>query len=204
MVTSPEPGDGKTTFVSNMAVALAQSGKRVLLIDGDLRRPTVHRMLRIPQGIGLTDVLTGNAEFLSVIRPTVVERLSVVTTGSPAANPAELLTSARLHWLLNDAKREYDYVLVDAPPMLAVSDPCIMARHIDGILLVVRLNKNTRAALGRVRQLLVDQNIDILGAVVNGVPLKGGHEYGYTYYGEYSGSPQMSHAEAPAMELTEV
>ncbi|WP_010585206.1 polysaccharide biosynthesis tyrosine autokinase [Schlesneria paludicola] len=199
MITSPEPGDGKTTLASNLAVALAQSGKRVLLIDGDLRRPTVHRMLRIPQEEGLSDVLKGTARFHEVVRPTVVERLSVVTTGTPPSNPAEILSSAELGEVLNDCRGEFDFVFLDAPPLLAVSDPCVMARHTDGVLLVVRLNKNPRTALIRVRQLLQDQEIPMIGTVVNGVPLKGGHEFGYTYYGEYAGPTTATSIAAAAV-----
>ena len=186
LVSSPEPGDGKTTLASNLAIALAQSGKRVLLIDGDLRRPTMHQMFRIPQQIGLTEVLMGSVSFLSAVRTSVVERLSLLTTGTPPANPAEILSSPQLHRMLNEAKAEFDFVLLDAPPFLAVSDPCVMARNTDGVLLVVRLNKNTRSALIRVRELLTDQGIPVIGAVVNGVLGKGGHEFGYTYYGEYA------------------
>ncbi len=190
MISSPEPGDGKTTLASNLAVAVAQSGKRVLLIDGDLRRPSIHRMLRIPQGTGLTELLAGEIDFYSAIRSTVIDRLSVITTGMPAANPAEALSSPKMHEIFAQAKNEFDFVFVDAPPLLAVSDPCVIARHTDGIVLVARLNKNTRSALVRVRQLLGDQDIPVIGSVVNGVPAKGGHEYGYTYYGEYA-TPEL-------------
>lgn len=186
MFSSPEPGDGKTTSICNLGVALAQSGKRVLLIDGDLRRPAVHRMFRIPQDNGLTEVLMGNCSVQAAIRQSVVERLSVMTTGKPPANPAEILSLPQLGDILSEAGKDFDFVFLDAPPLLAVSDACVMARHTDGVLLVVRLNKNTRTALVRVRQLLEDQEITVIGAAVNGVPGKGGHEFGYTYYGEYA------------------
>lgn len=186
MVSSPEPGDGKTTSICNLAVALAQSGKRVLLVDGDLRRPTVHRIFRIPQECGLSEVLSGEISVKSAIRPSVVERLSLMTTGTPPANPAEILSRPQLGDILREAGKEFDFVFLDAPPLLAVSDPCVMARHTDGVLMVVRLNKNTRTALIRVRQLLEDQEILVIGTAVNGVPGKGGHEFGYKYYGEYA------------------
>lgn len=202
MVTSPEPGDGKTTLATNLSVALAQSGKRVLLIDGDLRRPAVHRILRIPQGIGLTEVLTEGVQLHSVIRPTVVNGLSVVSTGTPPPNPAETLSLPSLYDILEMAREEYDFVLLDAPPMLAVSDPCVMARHTDGILLVTRLNKNSRSALIRVRQMLTDQDLPLIGTVVNGVPLQGGHEFGYTYYGEYAKPSSVPNAFAVTEPVT--
>lgn len=207
MVTSPEPGDGKTTLATNLAVALAQSGKRVLLIDGDLRRPAVHRMLRVPQGTGLTEVLTQGVPFDSVIRPTIVDGLNIVSTGNPPSNPAETLSLPALYEMLEVARHEFDFVLLDAPPMLAVSDPCVMARHTDGILLVTRLNKNSRSALIRVRQMLVDQDLPLIGTVVNGVPLKGGHEFGYTYYGEYAKPSSVPNAFAvnePVMAASRV
>lgn len=197
MISSPEPGDGKTTLASNLSVALAQSGNRVLLIDGDLRRPTVHRMFRIAQDDGLSEVLSGNVSLQDVIRPSVVDHLSIVTTGKPPGNPAEILSSPRLQQVIEEARKQFDYILVDAPPMLAVSDPCVIARHTDGVLLVVRLNKNTRTALIRVRQMVTDQEIEVIGAAVNGVPAKGGHEYGYTYYGEYA----MPNPTKPGKEL---
>ena len=183
LVSSPEPGDGKTTLVSNLAIALAQSGKRVLLVDGDLRRPTVHKLFRVPQEIGLSDVLTGEIDFLNAVRTTTVERLSLLTAGDSPANPAELLSSPRMAQMLKDAKHEFDFVFVDAPPMLAVSDPCILARHVDGMILVVRIGKNTRAAAARVREMITDQGIRVLGTVANGVVP--GQDRGYSYYGEY-------------------
>ena len=190
LVSSPEPGDGKTTFVSNLAIALAQSGKRVLLVDADLRRPTVHKLFRVPQEIGLTDVLTGEIDFLNAVRQTTVERLSLLTAGDSPANPAEMLSSPRMIQLLKDAKHEFDFVFVDAPPLLAVSDPCILARHVDGMVLVVRIGKNTRASAARVRELIHNQGIAVLGTVANGVVP--GQDRGYSYYGEYvSSGPHM-------------
>ena len=183
LISSPEPGDGKTTLASNLAIALAQSGKRVLLIDADLRRPTVHKLFRVPQEIGLTDVLTGEIDFLNAVRQTTVDRLSLLTAGESPVNPAELLSSPRLAQLLKDAKHEFDFVFVDAPPLLAVSDPCILARHVDGMVLVVRVGKNTRTSAARVRELIHDQGIVTLGTVANGVIP--GHDRSNSYYGEY-------------------
>ena len=190
LVSSPEPGDGKTTLVSNLAIAVAQSGKRVLLIDADLRRPNVHNLFRVPQEIGLSEVLSGEIQTLNAVRATVINGLSLMTAGYLPANPAEVLSSPRLHQMLQNVRDEFDFVFVDAPPLLAVSDPCILARQTDGLLIVTRINKNTRGAAVRVRDIIRNQGIRVLGAVANGaVP---GQDRGYTYYGEYLNPEQKS------------
>ncbi len=190
LVSSPEPGDGKTTMVCNLAIALAQSGKRVLLVDADLRRPNVHTLFRMSPEIGLTEVLAGEIEALNAIRPTIIDGLSVITAGQIPANPAELLSSPRLHRTLRDLRDEYDFVFVDAPPMLAVSDPCILAQNTDGLLIVTRINKNTRSAVIRVRQMIQDQGIRVLGAVANGAVI--GQDRAYAEYGDYLSSSRPS------------
>lgn len=183
LISSPEPGDGKTTLACNLAISMAQSGKRVLLVDGDLRRPNVHNLFRVPLDVGLTDVLMGEVDALTVVRPTTIQGLSLVTAGQIPENPAELLTSPRLQQAIRDLMDEFDYVFVDAPPLLAVSDPCILARQTDGLLIVTRINKNTRAAVIRVRQLIQDQGIRVLGVVANGAIYSKGR--GYSDYGTY-------------------
>ena len=197
LVSSPEPGDGKTTMVCNLAMALAQSGKRVLLVDADLRRPNVHTLFRMTPEIGLTEVLAGEIEALNAIRPTTIDGLSVITAGQIPANPAELLSSPRLHRTLRDLRDEYDFVFVDAPPMLAVSDPCILAQHTDGLLIVTRINKNTRSAVIRVRQMIQDQGIRVVGAVANGAII--GNDRAYAEYGEYLSSTRQTEVSRRSM-----
>lgn len=182
LISSPEPGDGKTTLICNLAVALAQSGKRVLLIDADLRRPNVHNLFRVRQDIGLSEVLAGEIDLENAVRPTVVNGLSLLTAGQVPANPAEVLSSPRLGQALQSIYGDYDLIFIDAPPLLAVSDPCILAQHTDGMLVVTRINKNTRAAAVRVRQLVEDQGIRVLGAIANGADAA--QDQGYSY-GEY-------------------
>ena len=183
LVSSPEPGDGKTTLVCNLALSLAQSGQRVLLLDADLRRPNVHHLFRVPQPIGLSEVLQGELDVLNAVRPTIIPGLSLITAGQVPANPAELLSSPRLHQALRDVRDEFDYVLIDAPPLLAVSDPCILARHCDGLLLVTRINKTTRTAAVRTRELIDNQNLRTLGTIANAADTN--HTHGQGYYGEY-------------------
>jgi capsular exopolysaccharide synthesis family protein len=197
LISSPEPGDGKSTLVSNLALSLAHSGKKVLLIDGDLRRPNIHNLFRLPSAIGLTEVLSGEIDAMNAIRPTVIDGLSVMTAGDVPANPAELLSLPRFGQVIRDVRDDYDFVFIDAPPLLAVSDPCILARHADGMLVVCRINKNTRAAAIRVREIIQDQGIPVLGTIANGTvvgPIRG---YKYT---EYLSANQTTRENVPVPE----
>ncbi len=180
-VTSPEPGDGKTTFVSNLAMAIAQSGKRVLLIDADMRRPTVHKLFGTKQEIGMSDVLAGEIEFANAVQPAAFEGLSLLTAGLTPANPAEMLSSTRFERLLTTAKAEYDFVLVDTPPLLAVSDPCIVGPKTDGLLLVLRMAKNKRAIAKRAAEMLAAHNINVIGIVANAIQHATEDAYAYGY-----------------------
>lgn len=202
LVTSPEPSDGKSTTVSNLAVAIAQSGKRVLLIDADLRRPTAHRLFRIAADVGLTDVLQGESNWMPLVCETTIENLSVLPAGPSPENPAELLSSARLSRLLKDARDEYDLVLVDAPPMLAVSDPCVIARHTERTLLVVRLGKSSMSSMAQARELVKTHGIKLLGVVANDLSVNDDAEYANrgAYYREYSTAPKET-VQQPVAEL---
>ena len=182
-ITSPEPGDGKTTLAANLAAAMAQAGKRVLIIDGDLRRPTLHLLTRVPGDIGLSDVLAGEIEFLNAVRPTTMEGLSVLPAGSCPPNPAELLCSPRWERLVHEARNRYDIVLVDGPPVLAVSDPCILAQQVDALLLVVRAGRVSRPMALRARDTLLAQGVPLIGVLVNGLSVEESTTYGY--YKEY-------------------
>lgn len=168
-ISSPEPGDGKSVSASNLALALAQSGKRVLLIDADLRRPTVHSLFRVPQEIGLADVLRREIDWPNAVRPTQIDGLSLMTAGDSPDNPAELLISADLPGILRAARDEYEFVIVDTPPVLAVSDPAVVAPQTDGMLLVVRLQKNKRGALKRTLSALDSHGAAVLGVIANDV-----------------------------------
>jgi succinoglycan biosynthesis transport protein ExoP len=187
-VTSPEPGDGKSTLISNLAIAMAQSGRQVLLIDCDLRRPTLHTLFGLRRDIGVTDVLAGEIDLLTAIQHTAAEGLSVLTCGDAPPNPAELLASRQFSRLLHEAEQEFDLVLIDTPPLLAVSDPCIVAQHTDGLILVLRMNKNKRNTAKRSTEILQTNNIRVVGLVCNGTDAE---SEGYSYrdtYGEYLSS----------------
>lgn len=192
-ISSPEPGDGKTTCAANLAMAVAQSRKKVLLVDADLRKPAVHSVLNIENGVGLSDVLLGEVDSLTAARETQVPGLSVLTAGTPPANPSELLTSGRLQQVLEEAGRYFDYVFIDTPPLLVVSDPCIIAPHTDGLLLVLRIAKNARASVHQACEVLQTHDVRLLGSVANGtvIPRK-------KYYGYFYGDADRAHAPGQA------
>ncbi|MBY0525333.1 MAG: polysaccharide biosynthesis tyrosine autokinase [Gemmataceae bacterium] len=199
-VTSPNKGDGKSTTTANLAVCIAQSGKRVLLIDADLRKPRQHRIFGMPASKGLATVIADEVEWKEAVLPTPVEGLSLLPAGPIPSNPAELLSSTRFQELLETLRGEYDFVLVDTPPLLAVSDPSVVAPRVDGILLAIRIAKNGRPAAERAREVLSTLGAKVLGVIVNGGGAKGagygdggrygyGDQYGYAYqYGYGHGS----------------
>jgi polysaccharide biosynthesis transport protein len=199
-ITSSRAGDGKTTVASNLATSLAQSGKRVLLVDADCRRPRVHKIFGLGNEKGLTSVLSEGTPIADALSVTEVPGLSIMLSGPSVQNPSELLTSPAFQNLIAKLKEEHDYVIVDTPPILAVSDPSIVAASMDGIFLVVRLGKNERVDAERATQVLQGLGGNILGVIVNGVGSKKqgyGYRYGYGgrsyYYGAYYGGSYGSY-----------
>ncbi|MCU0873571.1 MAG: polysaccharide biosynthesis tyrosine autokinase [Pirellulaceae bacterium] len=192
-VTSPNPGDGKTTLASNLAVSIANSGKRTLLIDADFRRPRVHKVFGLGDGVGLSEVMSGSVELADAILETAIDGLSILICGRRPANPAELLTSTKFQQLIEVLREKYDMVIVDTPPVLAVTDPLAVAPRVDGVLLVIRLGKSARSVAQNALEALDSIGGTVLGVVVNGVgggSRYGGYgAYGYGYrYGGYGSS----------------
>jgi capsular exopolysaccharide synthesis family protein len=184
-VTSAEPADGKSTTISNLAIAMAQSGKRVLLIDADLRNPTIHTLFNADNSRGLSTVLSGQAELVHVTQNTIVNGLTLMTAGQLPDKPAELLANPLLRRVLEQARAAYDVVLVDTPPVLSVSDPCIVAPYTDGLILVVRMQKNRYGSLVRVKETLKSHGIQLVGLIANGADTD---HMSYEYKGEYAGN----------------
>ena len=153
-VTSSDAGDGKTTLAANLAISIAQSGKRVVLLEADFRRPRLQQLFDLQDSKGLSGALADSEEVLDVFNVTPVENLSVITCGPRPANPADLLTSPRFEQLLEVLREKFDFVLVDSPPLLAVTDPAIVAPLVDGVLLVLRLTKHARSGIRRSRAIL--------------------------------------------------
>ena len=176
-ITSSEAGDGKSTLTGNLGIAMAQSGKRVLIIDADLRKPRVHRLFGVFGGTGLTDVLEGELDWSEAVQGTHIEKLHVLAAGSETQLPAELLSGPRLGEILKEAAKSYDWVLVDTPPLLAVSDPCIVAPNIDGMVMVVRIEKNKREAVQAATEMLHNHGLPLVGVVANESPRESNRYY---------------------------
>lgn len=181
LVTSAGPEDGKTTTTANLGVVLAQAGHRVVVVDCDLRKPKLHELFEVENHRGLTNCLLQNLDPEEVAHGGLVENLTLLTSGPIPPNPAELLGSERVRALWPALLARYDYVLVDSPPLLAVTDASLLAAQVDGVLLVVRA-ATTRVEVAReARDQLLKANARIIGVVLNQVKMPG-RDYHYYYY----------------------
>jgi polysaccharide biosynthesis transport protein len=180
-ITSPTPGDGKSTTAVNLAVSVAQSGKRVLIVDGDLRRPTLHYLLGINGEVGFASVLEGEIHAKEAIIETEVPGLFFMPCGPKPSNPAELLTSNRLGEVFDILREQFDLIIIDTPPMLAVTDPSAVAARVDGVILTIRIKKNVKLSADRSKGVLDAVHANVLGVVVNGVGSESSH-YSSTGY----------------------
>jgi capsular exopolysaccharide synthesis family protein len=185
-VTSPLMQDGKTTVAANLAVALARSRRRVLLVDADMRRPRAASLFGIKTEVGLPSVLTDEVEPPDAICSTEIENLWVLPCGSRPDNPSELLTLPKFEEMLEALRQQYDYLVIDSPPVLAVSDPSVIAPRVDGVLLTIRITKNGSPMAIRSKDILTSLGVDLLGVVVNRTGHERGNKYGY-YGGQYGG-----------------
>ena len=184
LMTSPEPGDGKTTSASNLAIAIAQTGRSVLLLDADFRKPTQHKNLDIKDSVGLSSVLSGRETLAKAIQRTGVEGLDILPCGPIPANPSEILNSREFGELVDALSEKYDHIIFDSPPVNAVTDARILGAVCDATILVVRADKSTRKSGEHARNALMGVGARVLGAIVNDAPHRRGYEvYGGSYYG---------------------
>jgi capsular exopolysaccharide synthesis family protein len=185
MITSPAPGEGKSTVAVNLATTFAQQGQRTLLIDADLRRSVLDQTFAIARSPGLTDVLVGAEPLDAVVRTTDVPNLSILPSGHFPPNPSELLGSSQMRGMIEQAKQSFDIVLIDSPPVLAVTDAAVLSTVVDGSIMVIRLGVTAREAVRRAVSQLRVVNGRILGAVLNAVDFRGpSYQGGYGYYYE--------------------
>lgn len=181
VVTSAAPGDGKTTVACNLAIALAQADKKVCLVESDLRRPRVTEYLQMNSGIGLTEVLAGQVPLSDALQSWGGGMLHVLPPGSIPPNPSELLGSHQMAQVIQSLKNDFDVVILDTPPLLAVSDAAVLASQADGAVVVVRYGKSSRDAVRHAVGSLEQIDAEVLGTVLNAVPAKRGCGYGYGY-----------------------
>ncbi|MEZ4337599.1 MAG: polysaccharide biosynthesis tyrosine autokinase [Sandaracinaceae bacterium] len=210
VVTSASPREGKTTVTTNLAISLAQSGKRTLIIDTDLRRPRIHRAFGASASRGFTSVMVGEESLESVVVPTAVPNLDVLPSGPIPPNPSELFHSHRFLELVEEGLRRYDRLVFDSPPLGAVTDAAVLAPQLDATLIVVKAQMTTRDALRSALRQLRDVGANVLGGVLNDVdPRRRGYAAGSDYYyyrreGYYYGAdddadpPSERGAEQPA------
>ena len=185
-ITSTSPQDGKSKTSINLAYSLAESGKRVLLIDGDMRRPSVCTTLELPMEPGLSEVLSGGIEETPVHKSVLHENMDVLLSGRIPPNPSELIGSHGMEALLEKCKEIYDYVILDMPPVMSVSDPVVASRYISGMIIVVRHEKTGKRELAETIRQLEYVNVKILGFVYNRFDNKLQKRRGYSGYSNYS------------------
>jgi capsular exopolysaccharide synthesis family protein len=185
VVTSPNPLEGKTTTLINTAISLSQTGARVLIVDADMRKPRIHKVLGNGNGVGLSNFLSGNAKLWSVIRRSDIQNLYYIPAGSSPPNPAELLGSALFRDMVQALAERFDHILIDAPPVLGFADSVILSSAVDGVMLVVTAGKTSRIALQRAKEALLQVNAKILGVVINRVNIHHGEYSDYYYRYQY-------------------
>lgn len=179
LATSTAPDEGKSTTIANLAVTMAQSEQRVILVDCDLRRPSLHTLFQVPNEVGLTSMILAQDDRLMPLHPTEVQGLLLLTSGPLPPRPADILGSRRMQAVIERLKGEADVVLFDTPPVIAVTDAAVLASKVDGTLLVVKANQTTRERAKQARQILDKVKAHIIGVVLNDAAI----DEGYGYYG---------------------
>ena len=182
MFTSSGPGEGKSTTIANTAVALAQSGKNVILMDCDLRKPVQHKIFG-KKNRGITNILVEDVSVQDFLQDTEIENLRILTSGPIPPNPSELLGSRKMQELLDYLKTQADYLIIDAPPVIAVTDACVLASKVDGITLVVNSGTIRPEMAQKAKDLLIKANGQILGVILNRIEIEEEDAYYYYYYG---------------------
>ncbi|NLO22250.1 MAG: CpsD/CapB family tyrosine-protein kinase [Syntrophomonadaceae bacterium] len=194
LLSSPNPMDGKSLTTANLAVVLAQAGHTVVLVDCDLRKPSQHTIFELENHRGVSNCLAQNLDISKVTQPSPVDNLSIISSGPIPPNPTEMLNSDATRGFLARLQEEYDYVLVDGPPVLAVADASILARQVDGVILVLRSASSRVDASKEAKEQLKRAGANLIGVVLNQVDIKRNNYYHnqYYYYVEDSGKKKKA------------
>ena len=180
VITSSEPGEGKSTTAGNLALCMAQGDKKVILVDCDLRRPSIHKKFKVSNLAGLSDVIIGKSD-LSKVMHRYNKNLVLLTSGKIPPNPSEMLSSKVMENLLEELKGSFDYIILDTPPVQAVTDSQILSTKADGTILVVRAERTKKESVNNAINLLKKVNANIIGTVLNGIDVS--RSKYYYYYG---------------------
>ena len=182
VVTSSIPGEGKSTISENLAITLSQSGARVLLIDCDLRKPSIHKKFRVLNDLGLTDILVDKCSLKDVIKK-IDEYLFMITAGTIPPNPSEIVGSNSMEDLIKELSLSFDYIVMDTPPVIPVTDPLLLAAKSDATIIVVRARKTKEKIIRQTYDELIKVNSNIIGSILNDSETKTNNSY-YEYYAE--------------------
>jgi len=186
LVTSSAPKEGKSTTIANLAITMAQMGSKTLLVDTDLRRPVIHSIFNLKKEKGITNYLMGKYSFEEVVKTTLIDNLYLVTSGPLPPNPSEILSSDAMKEFFKEAHSQFDVLLLDSPPIIAVTDAAVLSTMVDGVLLVIKAHQTPRDVIKRAKSLLDNVNAPILGCILNSVDIEKGYgSYYYYYYYHY-------------------
>ncbi|WP_392486719.1 CpsD/CapB family tyrosine-protein kinase [Haloimpatiens sp. FM7315] len=189
LVTSAGPGEGKSTTCANLALTIAETSKKVLLIDCDLRKPTMHKKFKVSNEKGISDFLVGDVDLEEALKK-YKENLYIMTSGTIPPNPSEMLASNKLKTFLEDMEDKFDYILIDSPPVLAVTDAQILSTIADGVIMVVASGQTAKEMSQKAKELLLKVKANILGVILTKVEIRTGKsynsKYGYAYYYYYN------------------
>jgi receptor protein-tyrosine kinase len=194
VVTSSMPNEGKSTTAIDIALALAEAGHQVVLVDGDMRRPMLHQYLDLVGSVGFSTILSGGASLSEALQKTRFSGLTALAAGQIPPNPSELLGSLATKKLLSELRAQYDYVIVDSSPLIAVTDAAILATDSDGVLIMARFGETRRDQLAHAVGILQDVGAPLMGAVLTMTPERGygAYSYSYSYYGDNSSTAGSS------------
>ena len=189
LVTSSGPKEGKSTSAGNLAITLSQMRSKTVLVDCDMRRPMIHNLFIVSRENGLSEFLTTDEiDIHEIIKPSGMDNLDIITTGHVPPNPSELLSSKKMDELFTKLREEYEYIIIDSPPIIAVTDALILSKKVDQLVLVIRVNSTERAIIEQAKSLLNNIDVKVAGVVVNGIEVKkyySGYKYYYYYYYYY-------------------